>query len=33
MDLAKELLNTFAEIGAEYEQISNQHNRVMGKIK
>lgn len=34
MDLAKELLNTFAEmISAEYEQISTQHNRVMGKIK
>ena len=33
-DLARELLNTFAEqIGAEYEQISSQNNRVMGKIK
>ena len=33
-DLAKDLLNTFADlIGTEYEQISTQHNRVMGKFK
>lgn len=33
-DLAKDLLNTFAElIGTEYEQISTQNNRVMGKFK
>jgi len=33
-DLAKDLLNTFAElVGTEYEQISSQHNRVMGKFK
>ena len=34
LDMAKEVLNTFAElISAEYEQISTQQNRVMGKIK
>tara|TARA_B100000035_G_C21036674_1_gene571375 strand:- start:198 stop:722 length:525 start_codon:yes stop_codon:yes gene_type:complete len=33
-DLAKDLLNTFAElVGTEYEQISTQNNRVMGKFK
>lgn len=32
-DMAKELLNTFAEmIGIEYEQISAQGNRVMGRV-
>ena len=32
-DMAKELLNTFAEmIGVEYEQISAQGNRVMGRV-
>ena len=33
-DLARELLNTFAEIlEVEYEQISSQNNRVIAKIK
>ena len=33
-DLAKELLNTFVElVNAEYEHISSQGNRVMGRIK
>ena len=33
-DLARELLNTFANIlDIEYEQISTQNNRVSGKIK
>lgn len=33
-DLARELLNTFAQlIQVEYEQISNQSNRVIAKIK
>ena len=32
-DMARELLNTFAEmIGIEYEQISAQGNRVMGRV-
>jgi len=33
-DLARELLNTFANIlEVEYEQISTQNNRVSGKIQ